>query len=563
MIRDIFARIRKEGERPVWISLADEEQAAARESAVDRGLPLAGWPFAVKDNFDVAGMATTAGCPSFAYQPDQTSFVVQRLLDAGAILVGKTNMDQFATGLVGTRSPYGACSSVYDPRYISGGSSSGSGVAVASSLCAFSLGTDTAGSGRVPAAFNNIVGLKPTRGLLSANGVVPACRSLDCVSIFTRTASNARAVWNAARGFDSADPYSRKLPEGSDAPWLGDAFKFGMPHESQLKFFGDEDSPRLYGQAAERLEAIGGVRTTIDFTVFQETAELLYSGPWVAERFAAVGEFLTTAADGVHEVVKNIILGGARYSAIDAFRSAYRLEALKQQALEQWSAMDVLLLPTAGTIYTHEAVAADPVRLNSNLGYYTNFVNLMDLAAIAVPAGFRSDGLPFGVSLIGPAFSDDALLSLAERYLGETSITLGVPAETAPSRDGVLLAVVGAHLTGQPLNHELTSRGARLVKTCRTAADYLFFALNTTPPKPGLIREPGFNGPGIEVEVWSVPESKFGGFVAKVPAPLAIGTVILDDGSSVKGFLCEPAALSNAREITRFGGWRNYLANGR
>jgi allophanate hydrolase len=554
-IRDIFARIRKEGEKPVWISLADEEQAAARAASVNPALPLSGMPFAVKDNFDVAGMTTTAGCPSFAYQPDKTSFVVRRLLDAGAILVGKTNMDQFATGLVGTRSPYGACSSVYDPQFISGGSSSGSGVAVARSFCAFSLGTDTAGSGRVPAAFNNIVGLKPTRGLLSASGVVPACRSLDCVSIFARTAANARTVWNVAGGFDAADPYSRSLPESSAVPWLGGAFRFGIPHESQLKFFGDEESPRLYEQAAERLEAIGGVRTAIDFTVFREAAELLYSGPWVAERFAAVGEFLTTATDGVNEVVKNIILGGARYSAVDAFRSAYRLEALKQQALEQWSAMDVLLLPTAGTIYTHEAVAADPVRLNSNLGYYTNFVNLMDLAAIAIPAGFRSDGLPFGVSLIGPAFSDEALLSLAERYLGET-------AEVSPSRDCVLLAVVGAHLTGQPLNHDLTSRGARLVKTCRTAADYLLFALDTKPAKPGLIREPGFNGVGIEVEVWSLPESKFGGFVANVPAPLSIGTVVLEDGSCVKGFLCEPAALANAREITRFGGWRNYLSNG-
>jgi allophanate hydrolase len=556
MIREIFTRIQKEGEKPVWISLADEEQAAARASSVDPGLPLSGLPFAVKDNFDVAGMTTTAGCPSFAYQPDKTAFVVQRLLDAGAILVGKTNMDQFATGLVGTRSPYGACSSVYDSRYISGGSSSGSGVAVASSLCTFSLGTDTAGSGRVPAAFNNIVGLKPTRGLLSASGVVPACRSLDCVSIFARTASNARAVWNVAHGFDSSDPYSRNLPEGSGALWPDDTFRFGIPDASQLKFFGDEESPRLYEQAAERLEAIGGIRTAIDFTVFREAAELLYAGPWVAERFAAVGEFLATASDGVNEIVKNIILGGAKYSAADAFRSAYLLEALKQRASEQWSRMDVLLLPTAGTIYTHEAVAADPVRLNSNLGYYTNFVNLMDLAAIAIPAGFRSDRLPFGVSLIAPAFSDEALLSLAERYLGETT-------ETTASRGGVRLAVVGAHLAGQPLNHELTSRGARLVKTCRTAADYLLFALDTTPAKPGLIREPGFNGTGMEVEVWSVPENKFGSFVANVPAPLSIGTVILDDGAAVKGFLCETAALANAREITRFGGWRNYLSSAR
>ena len=555
MIPEIFNRIRDEGERPIWISLADEEAAIARADSVDPGLPLAGVPFAVKDNFDVAGLATTAGCPSFSYVPSRTATVVQRLFDAGAILIGKTNMDQFATGLVGTRSPYGACSSIYDARYISGGSSSGSAVAVAKSFCTFSLGTDTAGSGRVPAAFNNLVGLKPTRGLLSASGVVPACRSLDCVSIFSRTARDARSIWNVARGFDGNDPYSRILPSGADAaPWLNGAFRFGIPNDEQLQFFGDDDAQRLYRQAAERLQYIGGIPTTIDFTVFQEAAQLLYSGPWVAERFAAVGEFLSTATEGVNEVVKNIILGGAKYSAADAFRSMYQLEALKQKAAEQWSRMDVLLLPTTGTIYTHEEIAADPVRLNSNLGFYTNFVNLMDLAAIAVPAGFRPNGLPFGVSLIAPAFSDEALLGLAEQYLGEHDdderLTTG----------WVLVAVASAHLTGQPLNHELTNRRARLVKTCRTSGEYRLYALNNTkPPKPGLVREPKFTGWGIEVEVWAIPENTFGGFVAGIPAPLGIGTIQLEDGSSVKGFICEPAGLSGAEEITRFGGWRSYV----
>ncbi len=554
MIKEIFERIREEGERPIWISLASEQEAVAKANVVDRARPLGGVPFAVKDNFDVAGMQTTAGCPSFAYVPERTATVVQRLLDAGAILIGKTNMDQFATGLVGTRSPYGACSSVYDSRYISGGSSSGSAVAVAKSLCAFSLGTDTAGSGRVPAAFNNLVGLKPTRGLLSTNGVVPACRSLDCVSIFAKTAGQARAVWEVARGFDAGDSYSRTLPGGAGAaPWLSGSFRFGVPGDTQLRFFGDEDAPRLYRHAAERLESIGGIRTQIDFTVFREAAELLYSGPWVAERFAAAGEFLTRTTEGVNDVVKNIILGGAKYSAADAFRAVYRLEALKQQATEQWERMDVLLLPTTGTIYSQQAVADDPVRLNSNLGFYTNFVNLMDLAAVAVPAGFRSDGLPLGVSLIGPAFFDEALLLLAERYLGEDS-------DESVAPGCVLLAVVGAHLTGQPLNHELTTRGARLVKTCRTAQDYRLYALNNTmPAKPGLLREPGFNGWGIEVEVWAMPVHEFGSFVAGVPAPLGIGTIDLEHGSSVKGFICEPAGLAGSDEITRFGGWRNYL----
>ena len=554
MIQEIFKRIRAEGERPIWISLADEDIAIARAKAVDPYLPLAGVPFAVKDNFDVEGMPTTAGCPSFSYVPSRTATVVQRLFDAGAILIGKTNMDQFATGLVGTRSPFGACSSVYDARYISGGSSSGSAIAVAKSLCTFSLGTDTAGSGRVPAAFNNLIGLKPTRGLLSTSGVVPACRSLDCVSVFAKTVRDARAIWEVARGFDCDDPYSRTLPQGAgSAPWLSGSFRFGIPNEAQLKFFGDDDAPRLYQQAAERLKSIGGIRTTIDFTVFQEAAQLLYSGPWLAERFAAVGEFLSSARDGVNEIVKNIILSGAKYSATDTFRSMYQLEALKQKAAEQWSCMDVLLLPTTGTTYTHDAISADPVRLNTNLGFYTNFVNLMDLAAIAVPAGFRPNGLPFGVSLTAPAFSDEALLSLAGQYLGEHD-------EERIAPGCVLLAVAGAHLTGQPLNHELTNRGGRLVKTCRTSGDYRLYALsNTKPAKPGLVREPKFNGWGIEVEVWAVPENTFGGFVAGIPAPLGIGTIQLEDGSFVKGFICEPAALSGAEEITRFGGWRSYV----
>jgi allophanate hydrolase len=553
MIAEIFKRIREEGERPVWISLTNEETAVATADSIDPSLPLAGLPFAVKDNFDVAGMPTTAGCPSFAYVPDRSATVVQRLLEAGAILIGKTNMDQFATGLVGTRSPYGACSSIYDSRYISGGSSSGSAVAVAKSLCAFSLGTDTAGSGRVPAAFNNLIGLKPTRGLLSTAGVVPACRSLDCVSIFARTAAEARAVWDVARGFDAKDPYSRILPAGTAAPWLSGSFRFGIPDESQLKFFGDEETPRLYRQAAGRFESAGGIRTTIDFTVFKEAAELLYAGPWVAERFAAVGEFLSRTNDGINEVVKNIIVGGAKYSAADTFRSMYRLEVLKQKAAELWAEMDVLLLPTAGTIYTHEAIASDPVRLNSNLGFYTNFVNLMDLAAVAVPAGFRSDGLPFGVSIIGPAFSDEALLILAGRYGGDSPIN-----DVSPGC--VLLAVVGAHLSGQPLNCALTDRGARLVKTCRTAENYRLYALShTSPAKPGLICDSAFNGWGIEVEIWTMPLKEFGSFVEQIPPPLGIGTIRLEDGSLVKGFICEPAGLADAKEITRFGGWRNYL----
>jgi allophanate hydrolase len=555
VIQEIFSRIRTEGLSPVWISLANEEQAVARSHHIDLSLPLAGIPFAVKDNIDVAGMSTTAGCPSYAYTPDRTATVVTRLLEAGAILIGKTNMDQFATGLVGTRTPYGACSSVFDERFISGGSSSGSAVAVAKQVCTFSLGTDTAGSGRVPAAFNGLVGMKPTRGVLSTKGVVPACRSLDCISIFAQTGMDALQVWNILQGFDPDDPYSRPFSRlASAAPWLNGLFQFGVPAESDLEFFGDTEAPRLYELAVHRLTKLGGVPTTIDFAPFRAAAELLYQGPWVAERLVAVGKHIAENTSTVDSTVSRIILGAAERRAEDAYRAAYRLEELQRAAETQWARMDVLLLPTTGTIYTIDAVNADPVQLNSNLGYYTNFVNLMDLAAIALPGGFRRDGLPFGVSLVGPAFSDLALLELGQRFLGESS-------GMAESPGCIRVAVVGAHLEGQPLNSQLTERGARLIKRCRTSADYKLFALAaTTPPKPGLLRQPGYAGPGIEVEVWSIPEAEFGGFVANVPEPLAIGNVELDTGEWVKGFVCEPVALLRAQEITRYGGWRSYLS---
>lgn len=555
VIEGIFARIRAEGLAPIWISVVDQDSALARAKNVDLSLPLAGVPFAVKDNIDFEGLPTTAGCPPYARAAGRSATVVQRLLDAGAILIGKTNMDQFATGLVGTRSPYGACSNVFDASYVSGGSSSGSAVAVASGLCAFSLGTDTAGSGRVPAAFNNLVGLKPTRGVLSTAGVVPACRSLDCVSIFAASAGDAGLVWSVAQGHDPLDPYSRAFSPGAGAaPWLMSAFRFGVPDESDLRFFDDAETPRLYRQAIRRMENAGGTRVTVDFTPFREAAELLYSGPWVAERFAAVGEFLLQGLDGVDETVGRIIKSGANYAAADAYRAAYRLEELKREAAKQWANIDMLLLPTAGTIYKKDAVAADPVRLNSNLGYYTNFANLMDLAAIAVPAGFRSDGLPFGVSIVAPAFTDRALVALGKRFLHEPATV----AQTAPGC--ISVAVVGAHLSGEPLNHQLTDRGARLIKSCRTAQDYRLFALaDTIPPKPGLLREHAYSGPGIAVEVWAVPENHFGGFVGAVPPPLAIGSVRLDTGEWVKGFVCESIGLEGATEITRFGGWRTYL----
>ncbi len=493
--------------------------------------PLAGLTFAIKDNIDLADLPTTAACPAYAYQPEANAPVVQKLIDAGAIPIGKTNMDQFATGLVGTRSPHGACSCVFDARYISGGSSSGSAVAVAKGLVDFSLGTDTAGSGRVPAAFNGLIGLKPTRGLLSIQGVVPACRSLDCVSIFAKDCDLARRALHVVSNSKTSDSSG--------------AFRFGVPAANQLEFFGDDEAASLYAKAIAIAESAGGQRVEIDFSPFRAAADLLYSGPWVAERLAAIRGFMETHADEMNPVVRQIIAGGAKYTAVDAFEAQYRLQELCSAAATEWARMDTMLLPTTGTIFTHDEVAADPIGTNTKLGYYTNFVNLMNLAAVAVPAGFRANGLPFGVSFIGPAFSDDALLSLADRF----------------HRGTILVAVVGAHLTGQPLNWQLTQRGARLVRTCKTARGYRLYALDATlPPKPGLVRDDAFEGPGIEVEVWSIAADKFGGFVAAIPPPLGIGSATLEDGEVVKCFICEPYAIAAATEITHFGGWRAYLA---
>lgn len=507
----------------MWIS-------AIPDKAPAQG-PLTGLSFAIKDNIDYAGVPTTAGCPAFAHTPAVSATIVDQLEAAGAKAIGKTNLDQFATGLVGVRTPYGACSSIFNAEYISGGSSSGSAVAVASGQVDFALGTDTAGSGRVPAAFNNIVGLKPTKGLLSTVGVVPACASLDCVSIFTRDILTARRV------------FASVVPRTATPTWAEGTFRFGVPRAQDLQFFGDDAAATLFEASIKRLESAGGKRVEIDYTPFRETAELLYSGPWVAERYAAVGGFIEGHRDDVHPIVRDIILGGAKYSAAESFKAMYKLESLRAQAIKVWSSIDLLLLPTTGTTYTIAEVEADPIRLNSNLGLYTNFVNLLDLAALSIPAGFRPNGLPFGVSLIAPAFTDWALLDLAARL------------------EEVRLTVVGAHLSGQPLNKQLTERGARLLKTCKTSADYRLYALaNTTPPKPGLVREPGFAGPGIEVEVWAMPTRNLGGFLAMIPQPLGLGSLKLDDGTTAIGFVCEPAGLSGATDITALGGWRNYLA---
>jgi allophanate hydrolase len=671
VLDEVLARSGAASDRRVWISLLSRERVLGFAAALGDGdpasLPLYGVPFAIKDNIDLENAPTTAGCPDYAYTPTSSAFVVRKLIAAGAVPIGKTNLDQFATGLVGTRSPYGATFNSFDPAYVSGGSSSGSAVAVATGLVSFALGTDTAGSGRVPAAFNNIVGMKPTCGALSKSGVVPACRSLDCVSIFALTADDVGRVLDVAAGFDPEDCYSRELVSSGSATiastngsgsvppaaaaterlareplpagdslagrsvsagatltsgggvrsWrAGEPFLFGVPRPGQLEFFGDEAYARLFKESVRRLEALGGRCAEIDFGPFLAAARLLYEGPWVAERYCAVGEFLERRPQSVHPVTRQIISTGRDATAVDAFRSQYRLLELRRTTERTWREIDFLVTPTAGTIYRIDAVEADPIRLNSNLGYYTNFVNLLDLSAVAVPAGFRGDGLPFGITFTARAGADAHLLSLANMFqrakpttlgalsvafpsampnsavfeargaaaggagtaAGESSTTAGAGGTTTSSKiaaaaslggapqafaldsgERIAVAVCGAHMEGLPLNHQLTSRGAVLLSRTRTASAYRFYALPGGPPhRPGLVRVSS-GGASIEVEVWSVPAAHFGSFVAGIPAPLGIGKVELETGEQVAGFMCESYATTNASDITALGGWRNYI----
>jgi allophanate hydrolase len=554
-VKDALNAIEARGPDPVWISRFSREQALnlAEKAAVFPPSGLRGTTFAIKDNIDLAGLPTTAACAEFAYTPAVSATVVQRLIDAGAVPLGKTNLDQFATGLVGVRSPYGVPVNPYGDAYIPGGSSSGSAVAVAAGLCNFALGTDTAGSGRVPAAFNNLVGLKPTRGLLSTRGVVPACRTLDCVSIFTRSIGDAAEVLSVAAAYDPEDPYSRPaVPPTIDETWPP---RIGVPRPEQLQFFGNADAEKLFAAVVARWQSLGAKIVEIDFQPFLDAARLLYEGPWVAERYTAIREFIEKKPDALHPVTRKIIEGAKTLTATSAFEATYKLAALRRQAEAVWTGIDVLLTPTAGTIYTVAEVEADPIRLNSNLGYYTNYLNLLDLCAVAVPAGFLPNKMPWGVTLVAPAFCDDRILRLGAKFLGEAAPQRALP---APGRT-VQLAVCGAHLSGLPLNWQLTQLGAKLARTTFTAPNYKLFALpGTTPPKPGLVRVSDSSGP-VEVEVWDVPVSGYGHFVSNIPGPLGIGTITLEDGSSVQSFLCEAIAVQGARDVTSFGGWRAFL----
>lgn len=557
-----------------WISRLSPEALLQRlsrlaeqlqEAGGDMGkLPLYGVPFAVKDNIDVAGLPTTCACPEFAYVPERSASVVEQLEAAGAVVIGKTNLDQFATGLVGTRSPYGAVPNAFKPEYISGGSSSGSASVVARGIVPFALGTDTAGSGRVPAGHNNLVGLKPTRGRVSTTGLVPACRTLDCITVLALNVEDADAALRVMSGFDESDPYSRPAP-ARPAAWPSKP-RLGIP--TQMDWFGDVHAEQVHREALRRLDGMGVELVPIDFTPLFETAALLYEGPWVGERYAALEALMKERPEVVHPVVRGIIGKAVNFSAVDTYKAEYRRMALARKAEALMRGLDGLLVPTAPSIYTIDAVLADPVTLNSRMGTYTNFVNLLDWSAIALPAGMRADGLPAGITLIAPGWHEARLIEFGCQWQhatpwlrGASDQTLPPPAALVPpAMDGqVVVAVVGAHLSGMPLNWQLTERGAVLLETTQTSAAYRFYALpGTVPPKPGLVRTG--EGAPISVELWAMPIERFGSFVALIPSPLGIGALELIDGRRVQGFVCESWATEGAEDITALGGWRAYIA---
>ena len=543
-----------------WISRADPAALRAAARAVDariaagEHLPLAGVPYAAKDNIDVAGMETTAACPAFAYRPERSATVIEKLEAAGAICVGKTNLDQFATGLVGTRSPYGIPRNVYNRDYVSGGSSSGSAVATAAGLVGFALGTDTAGSGRVPAAFNHLVGLKPSKGRWSTRGLVPACRTLDCITVFADRLEDAALVDSVLAGFDAEDAFSRPL---ADMPIRGR--RIGVPARAQRQFFGDVEAECLYDRALAAL-AQGCELVEIDIDPLLEAAQLLYGGPWVAERTAAVAALLESNPLAIDPVVREVIAPGGTMLATELWNGIYRLADLARGAEAMWGEVDALAFPTTGTTYRVAELLEAPVALNSNLGRYTNFVNLLDMAAVAVPAGARGNGTGFGITLVGPAHSDKGLIALAGDYLASAGLPPLPPLDLGDRMDTVKLAVVGAHLEDMPLHWQLTSRGATFVGAFTTAPNYRLYAMaDSVPPKPALVRSE--TGAAIALEVYELDMASFGSFVTEVPPPLAIGTVQLADGSSVKGFVAEPRALTGAEDITHLGGWRAYIAS--
>jgi allophanate hydrolase len=534
-----------------------EPYIARLESSAPQSLPLYGVPFSIKDNIDLAGVPTTAACPAFSYVPEQSASVVARLIELGAVPMGKTNLDQFATGLNGTRSPYGACRNSVHDAYPSGGSSAGSPLAVALGVSSFALGTDTAGSGRVPAALNNLVGLKATKGLISTAGVVPACRTLDCVTTFTRTAKEASQLLALLAVFDEQDEYSRKNPSWNGASAFGkpQPFRFGVPRSQDLEFFGCTEGANLFAEAVAKLEALGGVAVSLDFSPFLEAARLLYEGPWVAERYSVLGALLEAQPESVLPVIRDVLAKAPTVTGVQTFRAQYRLQALKATCDRLMADLDCVLTPTIGRPVTLAELAEEPVLRNSELGYYTNFMNLLDYAAVAVPSAFMANGMPWGVTLFGRAFTDQYLLSLAN------ALQAGERPQNEARNDRARLVVCGAHLEGLALNWQLKQRGATLVEATQSSSNYKLFALaGGAVKRPGMVRV-GEGGAPIAVEVWQLPSAELGSFLCDIPAPLGLGKVELSDGRWETGFICDDYGLAGAEDITQWGGWRAWLAS--
>ncbi len=558
IVREVYRRIEAIGDPALFIHLRPMTDVVAEAEALgpnNNSQPLWGVPYVAKDNIDVAGIRTTAGCPDYAYAPAKDAFVIAQLRTAGALVIGKTNLDQFATGLVGVRSPFGVPRNAVDPEIVPGGSSSGSGVAVGHGLVTFSLGTDTAGSGRVPAALNNIVGLKPSLGSLSATGVVPACRTLDTISIFSGSVADAFAVFEVACAEDTADAYSKPIEAGQLSP-LPASLSIGVPNAASRIFFGDEAQSDSFNAALEHLTSLGATIVELDFSPFYAVAEMLYEGAWVAERYTVVEELMQTNPEALHPTTSLIIGAATKLSAADAFRGMYRLKELERTALATMADVDMLCVPTIPTFYSLADLEADPVTPNSNLGTYTNFVNLLDMCGIAFPTAPRSDGRPGSITLLGASGMDAELASVAAAFSGHAPAS--IPEDT-PDADEIALAVCGAHMSGMALNHELTSRGGRLLTATRTAPHYKLYALAGGPPqRPGLLRVE--QGAEIELEVWALPKVFMGDFMAGIPAPLSIGTVSLADGQEAHGFLVETAGVQGAEDITHLGGWRAFVA---
>lgn len=559
VLRQVFARLEAIGDPGIFLHLADLDTLCDQARALgthDPARPLWGVPFAVKDNIDVAGMPTTAACPAWAYMADTDAVAVARLRAAGAIPIGKTNLDQFATGLVGTRTPFPVPRNALDPAIVPGGSSAGSAVVVGHGVVPFALGTDTAGSGRVPAALNGIVGLKPSLGMISATGVVPACRTLDTISVFARDVAEAYVVLQVATAHDVQDAYSRALPAGPLRP-APPALRVGVPDAATRRFFGDTVQAAAFGADLARLRARGAQIIELDFTPFHDVANMLYEGAWVAERHSVIQSLLSATPEAVHPVTRAIITRAETISATDAFRGIYRLAELKRLCAPLIAGVDVLAVPSIPTFYTVADLAADPVTPNSNLGTYTNFVNLLDMCALTFPTAQRSDGRPGSLTLIAPAGQDARLVAEALALSGAAPV-----ATDAPGADEIAIAVCGAHMSGLPLNRQLTDLGGQFLRATKTAPCYALHALAGGPPqRPGMVRQPE-GGSAIDVEIWALPKTALGEFMTRIPAPLGLGSVEMADGSRVTGFVCETAGLQGARDITAFGGWRAYLAQG-